>query len=303
MTAKPAVGWVGTGVMGAAMCGHVLDAGYPVTVSTRTKAKARGLIDRGAVWADTPAEVAAASDLSFAIVGFPEDVREVFLGGSGLLAGASAGDAVVDMTTSEPAMAVEIAEQAALAGVGAVDAPVSGGDVGARNGTLSIMVGGEEETVERVRPIFETMGATIVRQGGPGAGQHTKAVNQILIATTVIGLSEALLYGRRAGLDMDSVLESVSGGAAGSWSLSNYGPRMLAGDFEPGFYVDHFVKDMGIALREAAAMRLPVPGLALAHELYVSLQGQGLGRKGTQSLILALARMAGLEWAPPPSSS
>ena len=303
MTAKPAVGWVGTGVMGAAMCGHVLDAGYPVTVSTRTKAKARGLIDRGAVWADTPAEVAAASDLSFAIVGFPEDVREVFLGGSGLLAGASAGDAVVDMTTSEPAMAVEIAEQAALAGVGAVDAPVSGGDVGARNGTLSIMVGGEEETVERVRPIFETMGATIVRQGGPGAGQHTKAVNQILIATTVIGLSEALLYGRRAGLDMDSVLESVSGGAAGSWSLSNYGPRMLAGDFEPGFYVDHFVKDMGIALREAAAMRLPVPGLALAHELYVSLQGQGLGRKGTQSLILTLARMAGLEWAPPPSSS
>ena len=187
--------------------------------------------------------------------------------------------------------------------MGAVDAPVSGGDVGARNGTLSVMVGGEEETVERVRPIFETMGATIVRQGGPGAGQHTKAVNQILIATTVIGLSEALLYGRRAGLDMDSVLESVSGGAAGSWSLSNYGPRMLAGDFEPGFYVDHFVKDMGIALREAAAMRLPVPGLALAHELYVSLQGQGLGRKGTQSLILALARMAGLEWAPPPSSS
>ena len=302
MAAKPAVGWVGTGVMGAAMCGHVLDAGYPVTVNTRTKAKAQGLLDRGARWADTPAEVAAASDISFAIVGYPEDVREVFLGGEGLLAGASAGEIVVDMTTSEPALAVEIAEQAARMGAAALDAPVSGGDVGARNGVLSIMIGGEEQAVERARPIFETMGATIVRQGGPGAGQHTKAVNQILIAACVVGLSEALLYGRRAGLDLDAVMESVSGGAAGSWSLSNYGPRMLGGDFEPGFFVDHFVKDMGIALREAAAMRLPAPGLALAHELYVSLQAQGLGRKGTQSLILALARMAGLEWDPPRAS-
>lgn len=302
MAARPAVGWVGTGVMGAAMCGHVLDAGYPVTVNTRTKAKAQGLLDRGALWADTPAEVAAASDISFAIVGYPEDVREVFLGGEGLLAGASAGEMVVDMTTSEPALAVEIAEQAARMGAAALDAPVSGGDVGARNGVLSIMIGGEEEAVERARPIFETMGATIVRQGGPGAGQHTKAVNQILIAACVVGLSEALLYGRRAGLDLGAVMESVSGGAAGSWSLSNYGPRMLGGDFEPGFFVDHFVKDMGIALQEAAAMRLPAPGLALAHELYVSLQAQGLGRKGTQSLILALARMAGLEWDPPRAS-
>lgn len=302
MAARPAVGWVGTGVMGAAMCGHVLDAGYPVTVNTRTKAKAQGLLDRGARWADTPAEVATASDISFAIVGYPEDVREVFLGGEGLLAGASAGEMVVDMTTSEPALAVEIAEQAARMGAAALDAPVSGGDVGARNGVLSIMIGGEEQAVERARPIFETMGATIVRQGGPGAGQHTKAVNQILIAACVVGLSEALLYGRRAGLDLDAVMESVSGGAAGSWSLSNYGPRMLGGDFEPGFFVDHFVKDMGIALREAAAMRLPAPGLALAHELYVSLQAQGLGRKGTQSLILALARMAGLEWDPPRAS-
>ena len=299
MTARPAVGWVGAGVMGAAMCGHVLGAGYPVTVTTRTKAKARGLLERGAVWADTPAEAAAASDVSFAIVGFPEDVREVFLGGEGLLAGASPGDLVVDMTTSEPALAAEIAERAAAMGVSAVDAPVSGGDVGARNGTLSIMIGGEEEAVERARPVFETMGKTIVRQGGPGAGQHTKAVNQILIAACIVGLSEALLYGQRAGLDLEAVMESVSGGAAGAWSLSNYGPRMLGGDFEPGFFVDHFVKDMGIALREAAAMHIPAPGLALAHELYVSLQAQGLGRKGTQSLILAMARMAGLEWTPP----
>ena len=300
MTDKPRIGWVGTGVMGGAMCGHVLDAGYPVTVTTRTESKARELVDRGAVWAATPAEVASSSEITCAIVGFPADVREVFLGPSGLLAGASPGDVVVDMTTSEPALAIEIAERAAGAGVSAIDAPVSGGDIGARNGTLSVMVGGEQEAVERVRPIFETMGKTIVRQGGPGAGQHTKAVNQILIATLMIGLSEALLYGQEAGLDLDTVMESVSGGAAGSWSLSNYGPRILRGDFEPGFFVDHFVKDMGIALREAAAMQLPVPGLAMAHELYVSLQAQGLGRKGTQSLILALARLAGVEWRDSP---
>lgn len=298
MTDKPAIGWVGTGVMGVSMCGHVLDAGYPVTVTTRTKARAANLIARGATWAATPAEVAAASDISFAIVGFPEDVRQVFLGPDGLLEGASAGDVLVDMTTSEPALAIEIADACAERGVEAIDAPVSGGDIGARNGTLSIMIGGDPDPVEQVRPVFETMGKTIVRQGGPGAGQHTKAVNQILIATGMIGLSEALLYGQQAGLDLDTVMGSVSGGAAGSWSLSNYGPRMLGGDFEPGFFVDHFVKDMGIALREAAAMKLPAPGLAMAHELYVSLQAQGLGRKGTQSLILALARLAGVEWDP-----
>ena len=298
MTGKSAIGWVGTGVMGVSMCGHVLDAGYPVTVTTRTKSRAEGLIARGATWAGTPAEVAAASDMSFAIVGFPEDVRQVFLGPDGLLEGASAGDVLADMTTSEPALAIEIADTCGERGVAAIDAPVSGGDIGARNGTLSIMIGGDPDAVERVRPVFETMGKTIVRQGGPGAGQHTKAVNQILIATGMIGLSEALLYGQQAGLDLDAVMGSVSGGAAGSWSLSNYGPRMLRGDFEPGFFVDHFVKDMGIALREAAAMKLPAPGLAMAHELYVSLQAQGLGRKGTQSLILALARLAGVEWDP-----
>ena len=298
MSAKPPIGWVGTGVMGAAMCGHVLDAGYPVTVTTRTRSKAQGLIDRGAAWAETPAEVAAASDISCAIVGYPEDVRQVFLGPSGLLAGASEGDLLVDMTTSEPALAIEIATRAAGAGASAIDAPVSGGDIGARNGTLSIMIGGDEEAMERARPIFETMGKIIVRQGGPGAGQHTKAVNQMLIATLMIGLSEALLYGQQAGLDLDTVMESVSGGAAGSWALSNYGPRILGGDFEPGFFVDHFVKDMGIALREAEAMQLPVPGLAMARELYVSLQAQGLGRKGVQALILTLSRLGGVEWNP-----
>ena len=200
------------------------------------------------------------------------------------------------MTTSEPALAVEIHEHAKARGVDAVDAPVSGGDVGARNATLSFMVGGDEEPIERVRPVLEAMGKSIIRQGGPGAGQHTKMVNQILIATGMIGVCEALLYAYRAGLDLETVLESVSGGAAGSWSLTNYAPRMLGGDFAPGFVVDHFVKDMGIALAEAKRARLSLPGLALAEQLYVALQAQGHGRKGTQSLILALASLSDVDW-------
>ncbi len=299
MTGATRVGWVGTGVMGAAMCGHLLDAGFHVTVTSRTKSKADELVERGAVWADTPAAVAEASDISCAIVGFPADVREVFLGDAGLIEGATQGDVVVDMTTSEPALNIEIHAEGAKRSVGVVDAPVSGGDIGARNGTLSIMVGGDTEAVSRANPLFTVMGSTIVHQGGPGAGQHTKAVNQILIASGMVGVSEALLYAQSAGLDLNSVMESVSGGAAGSWSLSNYGPRMLRGDFEAGFFVDHFVKDMGIALNEARAMQIPTPGLALAHELYVSLQALGLGQQGTQSLILALARLANVEWEPP----
>jgi 3-hydroxyisobutyrate dehydrogenase len=292
------VGWIGTGVMGASMCGHVVDAGYAVTVHTRTRARAEPLLASGATWADTPAEVAAASDVVFGIVGFPADVRAVYLGASGVLAGASAGAVAVDMTTSEPSLAVEIHEAAKAQGVGAVDAPVSGGDVGARNATLSIMVGGDAEDVERVRPLFEVMGKTIVHEGGPGAGQHTKMVNQILIATGMIGVCEALLYGYKAGLDLDKVLEAVAGGAAGSWSLSNYGPRMLAGNFEPGFVVEHFVKDMGIALSEARRMSLSLPGLALAQQLYVALVAQGRGRNGTHSLMLALASLSNVDWPP-----
>ena len=293
------VGWVGTGVMGASMVGHVLDAGHKVTVTSRTKSKAQSLLDRGAVWADTPAEVAATSEVSCAIVGYPQDVREVFLGSAGLLAGARPGAVVVDMTTSDPSLALEIHAAAAERSLGAVDAPVSGGDTGARNATLSIMVGGEDAAVATAMPVFDAMGSTIVHQGGPGSGQHTKAVNQILIASGMIGLSEALLYAQKAGLDLNTVMESVSGGAAGSWSLSNYGPRMLRGDFEPGFFVDHFVKDMGIALAEARDMAIPTPGLALAHELYVSLQAHGLGQKGTQALLLALSHMANHDWEAP----
>jgi 3-hydroxyisobutyrate dehydrogenase len=289
------VGWIGTGVMGRSMCGHVLDAGYPVTVHNRTRSRAEPLLERGAAWRDTPAAVAAAADVVFTIVGYPADVRAVILGEDGALSGASAGSVLVDMTTSEPSLAVEVAEAAAAKGVASVDAPVSGGDVGARNATLSIMVGGDEHAVERVRPLLEVMGKTIVRQGGPGAGQHTKMVNQILIATGMIGVCEALLYAYKAGLDLDTVLESVGPGAAGSWSLANYAPRMLKGDFEPGFVVEHFVKDMGIALAEARRMNLSLPGLALAEQLYVALMAQGKGRKGTHSLILALATLSGLE--------
>jgi 3-hydroxyisobutyrate dehydrogenase len=290
------IGFIGAGVMGGSMCGHVLDAGYAVTAYTRTKERAEPLLSRGAEWGDSPAEVAASSDVVLSIVGYPSDVRDVILGEHGVLSGASEGSVVVDMTTSEPALAVEIYERAKEKGIDAVDAPVSGGDVGARNATLSFMVGGDEDAVERVRPVLETMGKSIIRQGGPGAGQHTKLVNQILIATGMIGVCEALLYAYRAGLDVETVLESVSGGAAGSWSLTNYAPRILAGDFAPGFVVDHFVKDMGIALAEAKQARLALPGLALAEQLYVALQAQGHGRKGTQSLILALASLADVDW-------
>lgn len=282
--------------MGHSMCEHVLAAGHDVTVTTRTRRRASGLLKGGAVWAESPAEVAAASEAVFSIVGFPADVREVPLGESGALAGAAAGTVIVDMTTSEPSLAVEIYEAARERGVSAVDAPVSGGDVGAREARLSIMVGGDVAAVERVRPVLETMGKTIVHQGGSGAGQHTKLVNQILIASGMIGVCEALLYGFRAGLDLRTVLESVAGGAAGSWSLSNYGPRMLEGNFEPGFVVEHFLKDMEIALAEARRMNVALPGVSLAHELYLSLKAHGDGRKGTQALLLALADLSNVEW-------
>jgi 3-hydroxyisobutyrate dehydrogenase len=290
------IGWIGTGVMGSSMCGHLLDAGHEATVFNRTRARAEPLLEKGAAWAGSPAEVAAASEIVLTMVGFPADVREVVLGENGALSAAAPGSALVDMSTSEPSLAVEIYEAARARDVQSVDAPVSGGDVGARNATLSIMAGGDREAFERVRPLFEVLGKTIVHQGGPGAGQHTKMVNQILIASGMIGVCEALLYGYKAGLDLETVMESVSGGAAGSWSLSNYGPRMLKGDFEPGFFVEHFVKDMEIALAEARRMNLALPGLALAHELYVALKAQGGARKGTQALLLALARMSEVNW-------
>jgi 3-hydroxyisobutyrate dehydrogenase len=296
-TSPADVGWIGLGVMGTSMCGHLLDAGHRVTVHTRARGRAAALTERGATWAPTPRDVAARSDVTFSIVGFPADVREVLLGPEGALLGARPGSVLVDMTTSEPALAQEIHSLAAEVGVDALDAPVSGGDVGARNGTLSIMVGGDTDALARVSPLLEAMGESIVHQGGPGAGQHAKMVNQILIATTMIGVCEALLYGYRAGLDLDVVMRSVSSGAAGSWSLSNLAPRMLRGDYAPGFSVRHFLPDMEIALGEARRMDLALPGLALAHELYLALRAQGGAADGTHALVLALARLSALDWS------
>jgi 3-hydroxyisobutyrate dehydrogenase len=278
------------------MCGHLLDRGFVMTVSSRTKAKAESLLAKGANWADSPKAVAEQSDVVFTIVGFPADVREVTLGSQGTLAGAKLGSVLVDMTTSEPSLAVEIANQAKSKGVYAVDAPVSGGDVGAREARLSIMIGGDKEVVEALQPCWEAMGKTIMHQGLPGAGQHTKMVNQVLIATGMIGVCEGLLYGYKAGLNLETVMQSVSSGAAGSWSLSNYGPRMMANNFDPGFFVEHFIKDMGIALEESKRMNLAMPGLALAHQLYVALKAQGHGRDGTHSLMLALSSLSNIDW-------
>jgi 3-hydroxyisobutyrate dehydrogenase len=278
--------------MGASMCGHLLAAGHPATVFTRTRARAEALLARGATWAESPRAVAAASDVVFTMVGYPADVREVVLGPAGALAGATPGSVLVDMSTSEPELARTIEAAAAARGVAALDAPVSGGDVGAREARLSIMVGGDAATFERIRPLFERLGKTIVHQGPAGSGQHTKMVNQILIATGIIGVCEALVYARKSGLDVPTVLASVSGGAAGSWSLTNYTPRILKGDLEPGFMIEHFVKDMRIALAEARRMGLRLPGLELAERLYATLAAEGHGRKGIQALVLALQREA-----------
>lgn len=293
---KTRIGWIGTGVMGASMCGHLLGRGFTATVYNRTRSKAERLLAQGAAWADSPREVAQRSEVVFTIVGFPSDVREVVLGPAGTLAGAKPDSILVDMTTSEPSLAIEIAAAAREKGVFSLDAPVSGGDVGAREARLSIMIGGDADASEALRPCWEAMGKTFLRQGGPGAGQHTKLVNQTLIAGNMVGVCEALLYGYRAGLDLNRVLESVASGAAGSWSLSNLGPRIIQNNFDPGFFVQHFIKDMGIALDEARRMGLVLPGLALAHQLYLAVAAQGHGRQGTHALQLALASLSGIDW-------
>ena len=295
---KTRIGWVGTGVMGTSMCGHLIAAGYAMTVFNRSESKLKPLLDKGAKAAASPKAVAEAADVVFTIVGYPKDVRAVVLGTDGLLTGARNGAVLVDMTTSEPNLAVEIADKAKAKGVKALDAPVSGGDLGAKEARLSIMIGGDAETVNQLMPLFQVMGKTIVHQGPAGAGQHTKMVNQVLIATNMIGVCEALLYGAKAGLDLNTVLQSVGSGAAGSWSLNNLGPRMIAGRFEPGFYVEHFLKDMGIALAEAKRLKLSLPGLALAEQLYRAVEAQGHGRDGTQALILALADISRVPWPP-----
>ena len=293
---KTRIGWIGTGVMGSSMCGHLIDAGFQTTVFNRSPQKTQALVAKGATLADSPQAVAQNSDVVFTIVGFPCDVRQVILGSDGVLAGSRPGMTIVDMTTSEPSLAVEIAEAAKAVGVDSIDAPVSGGDSGARNAALSIMIGGDAAAVERVQPLFERMGKTIVRQGGPGCGQHTKMVNQTLIASGMISICEALLYAHKAGLDIATVLKSVSSGAAGSWGLSNLAPRILDEDFDPGFFIEHFLKDMKIALDEAASRNLALPGLALGYQLYNAAAAQGHRRDGTQALILALSQLNGFDW-------
>lgn len=293
---KTRIGWIGTGVMGRSMCGHLIDAGYQATLFNRSPEKAQVLVDKGAKLADSPQKVAENSDVVFTIVGFPSDVRQVILGEDGVLAGAREGMTIVDMTTSEPSLAVEIAKAAAAMGVQSIDAPVSGGDSGAKSAALSIMIGGDAETVRRIDPLLQKMGKTIVYQGGPGSGQHTKMVNQTLIASGMVAICEGLLYAHKVGLDIPTVLQSVSSGAAGSWSLSNLAPRMINGDFDPGFFVEHFLKDMKIALDEASRRNLALPGLALGYQLYNAVAAQGHGRDGTQSLILALAQLNGFDW-------
>ncbi len=292
---KTRIGWVGTGVMGRWMCQHAIAKGYAATVYNRSKDKTQPLADLGAKVVDSPKAVAEASDIVFAIVGFPADVREVFLGSNGALAGSKPGTILVDMTTSEPSLAVEIYEAAKAKGIHSLDAPVSGGDVGAKNAALSIMIGGDTDVVEAVTPVFECMGKTIIHQGPAGAGQHTKMVNQILIAANMIAVCEGLLYGYKAGLNLETVFKSVSVGAAGSKALEVLGPRIMARNFEPGFYVEHFIKDMGIALKEAERMNLCLPGLALAKQLYEAVRAQGYGRKGTHALMLALEAISNVK--------
>ena len=282
------IGWVGIGVMGRSMCGHLLSAGHEVKVYTRTKASAESVLAAGAQWCDTPGEVAVGSEFVFTIVGFPADVRSVYLGQDGLVSRAAAGTVLVDMTTSEPALAVEIHAAAAARGVHALDAPVSGGDLGAKNAALAIMVGGEQEPFDRAMPLFDKMGKNIRLMGGPGAGQHTKMSNQILIAGTMIGVVESLLYAVKSGLDVDAVIDVIGSGAAGSWSINNLGRKIAKDDYDPGFFIKHFVKDMGIALAEARKMGIALPGLALAEQLFVAAMAQGLENMGTQGLYLAL---------------
>jgi 3-hydroxyisobutyrate dehydrogenase len=290
------IGWIGSGVMGASMCENLMRAGFAATIFSRTKSKTDMLLSAGAQWAGSPRVVAEHSEIVFSMVGYPADVRQVLLGGDGALAGCRPGSILVDMTTSEPALAIEIAAAAAERGVISLDAPVSGGDVGAREARLSIMIGGDAGTVAALQPCWQAMGKTIVHQGGPGAGQQTKMVNQALIASCMVGVCESLLYAYKAGLDLEKVLQSVGGGGASSWSLLNYAPRMLKGDYAPGFFVEHFLKDLGIALAESKRMNLMMPGTALAEQLYRCAAAQGHGRDGTQSLILALAKMTGVEW-------
>jgi len=288
------IGWIGTGVMGNSMCRRIMNEGYALSVYNRTRGKCEELCGCGAVWCDSPGDVAARSDIVFTMVGEPPDVEEVILGEGGVLSKSRPGSVIVDMTTSEPFLAERIYREAKTQSVSSLDAPVSGGDIGAREGTLAIMAGGDEAAFKRVLPVFELMGKNIALMGGPGMGQHTKMSNQILIAGNMIGVVEALLYARKSGLDPARVIDVVGQGAAASWCLNQLGRRILKGDFAPGFYIRHFVKDMGIALAEARRMKLSLPGLALVNQFYLAAVAEGLETDGTQALYKVLERMNAL---------
>ncbi len=281
---KSRVGFIGLGNMGRFMAGHILAAGHPLNVYNRSRDKADDLLARGAVWCATPGEVAANSDVVITMVGYPHDVEQVYLGADGIVARAHRA-LLIDMTTSSPELAVRIAEQAVKVGCRSLDAPVSGGDIGARDAKLAIMVGGDQTAFDEALPILQLMGANIVLQGAAGAGQHTKMCNQIVIASTIMGVCEGLAYGKAAGLDLSTVLKSIGGGAASGFQLNIMGGKIINNDFAPGFYIEHFIKDLGIALAEAQRMKLEMPGLALARKLYEDLAQQGHSRLGTQALI------------------
>jgi 3-hydroxyisobutyrate dehydrogenase len=283
------IGFIGTGVMGKSMAGHLMKAGHPLYVYTRTKEKADELIEKGAKWASSPAEIAQNADVIITIVGYPSDVEHVYLSDEGLVANAKPGSYLIDMTTSSPQLAQKITAAAAEKDLHALDAPVSGGDIGAKEARLSIMVGGDQKAFNELKPIFSLMGSNVVYQGKAGSGQHTKMCNQIAIASGMIGVCEAILYAEKAGLDPETVLKSIESGAAGSWSLSNLAPRMLKGDFAPGFYVKHFIKDMTIALNSAEEMGLVTPGLSLTKKLYEELAEMGEENSGTHALYKRLA--------------
>src|SRR5882724_1499322 len=284
MSSPLSIAFIGTGVMGRSMAGHLQKAGHALHVYNRTKGKAQALVDAGARWHDSAGSAASAADVVITMLGFPTDVEQTYFGPAGIIARAKSGALLVDMTTSSPVLARRIAEAAAKHGLASLDAPVSGGDVGAKEARLVIMVGGDEAAFQRALPVFSLMGKNILRQGAAGAGQHCKMANQIAVAASMLAWVEALAYAQKAGLDPARVLESISGGAAGSWSMANLAPRALAGNFAPGFYVKHFIKDMRIALEAAAEMKLDLPGLACAKKLYDQVAARGWDENGTQAL-------------------
>ena len=281
---KQTVGFIGIGVMGKSMASHIMKAGYSLVVYTRTKEKARDLLEEGAVWAESPKELASKVDIIVSMVGYPSDVEEIYLSENGIITNGREGLYIIDMTTSKPSLAKKLHIQGKKKGINVLDAPVSGGDIGAKNAKLAIMVGGDEEVFDEMKPLLTTMGENIVYQGPAGSGQHTKMCNQIVIASNMVGVCEAIVYAEKAGLEPNKVLESISTGAASSWSLSNLAPRILNEDYSPGFFIKHFIKDMQIALEEAEAMDMETPGLSLSKKMYEHLNEKGEGDSGTQAL-------------------